>query len=841
MITELISHLKNFGYEPPIDKVALDGRIHRFNRNGKLNAWLIGFQNHTLKGTPYVVAQFGDWKTGEENLYKSSIRFSSHDKKIMEQQIADASKKREIEKQTAQLQASIEAEEFWNKCSENAASEYLQIKKIKNLYGCKTTMRDEGRSLIVPMRDVDGKLWGYQEIKPDRSKKFGYQQRKSGNFHIIPFVEALQDQSTIYIAEGFATAASIFEATGLAVVVAFDSGNLPRVAKALKSKYNDKAVIICGDDDRWTNKPDGTPYNVGREAAEETARQVLGKAIFPNFRDLALKPTDFNDLAVAEGLEVVKNQIFGVKPEFNTVSCLGYADDVYYFISSEKPNVVSISNGSFTKNRLLDLMPFSYWEARFPMKKTFGINVDHATDALMRGCREVGKFMPKHVRGAGVWQDQKRTVVNLGDALWVDGEMKQYREFKSKYIYQAAERISPPRDDFATEADMIRLSDLIHKLSWKKSSHPKLLLGWLTVAPICGSLRWRPHIWITGPSGSGKTTVMQDIIGKIFGDHATKIMGRSTEAGIRQSVASDARPLLFDENETTDKKSEGRVASVIELFRQASSETDAHVVKGTVSGKSISFNVRFSAVISSIRVGLSLEQDVNRFSVLEMYTDKNNGFTDVGGTREQLEALITEEFSQKMYARSIHQLRVILENFKVFYKLYQKRNSSRFADQYGTLLAGYCAALSDKPISEIEAQKIVNETDLKEHEDASNVKDENECLEFLLNKKIVESGQSYSIREMVEKIIDPTAFDVAEDPHVKAGYLQKILSVYGLKVFEKSLVVQCKNPELSNLFRESKWPIGWGAALARLPSARQTTIRFNGINNWCTIVPIVLE
>lgn len=836
MISKLIDHLNELGFNPPHDKIALDGRVYRFDRDGKKqNAWLIGFQNHTLKGDPFIVSLFGDWRTQEEYTFTSSVKLSKHDKTAIAKQMEEASKRRDVEKIQGQLQAATLAEEFWNKATENPASEYLKRKQIKALYGCKTSMGDDGRYLIVPMRDVDGKLWGYQEIKPDGSKKFGYRQKKTGNFHVIPFIEALQDQSTIYIAEGFATAASIHEATNLAVVVAFDSGNLIHVAKALQSKYNDKAIVICGDDDRFNEK------NAGRESAEEAARAVLGKTIFPTFQNPALKLTDFNDLAMLEGLGVVKNQILEVKPELSTVSCLGYSDDVYYFISSEKPNVVSISNGSFTKNRLLDLMPFSYWESRFPMKKTFGINVDLATDALMRGCREVGKFMPKNVRGAGVWQDQKRTVVNLGHCLWVDGSLKQYREFKSKYIYQAAERINAPREDYATPEDMAKLDQLISRLSWKKDSHAKLLLGWLMIAPVCGSLRWRPHIWITGPSGSGKTTVMQDVIGKIFGDHSTKIMGRSTEAGIRQSVASDARPLLFDENETTDKKSEGRVASVIELFRQASSETDSHVVKGTVSGKSIAFNIRFSAAISSIRVGLSLEQDVNRFTVLEMYMNKENGFDGPGGTREQLERLIDETFSEKIYSRSVHRLPVILENFKTFYKIYQKRHSSRFADQYGTLVAGYFAAISDSPISEINASKFVDELDLKEQEDAASVKDENECLEYLLNKKIVESGHSFSIREMVEKIIDPSMFDTTEDAVVKASYFQKILSVYGIRVKDSSLVVQSKNPELSILFRDSKWPMGWGSALARIPGATQTNMKFNGLSHWSVIVPIVLE
>lgn len=824
---DFIKHLHQLNYFISSDKVSLDGKIIRFDRDGKLNAWLVGFQNHTRKGDPYIVATFGDWKTGEQETFTSARSFTANEKKLISEDIKKQKIKIQDERIVRQDIAAKESQEFWLTCSENPASEYIKIKQIKKLYGAKTSMESSGRTLVIPIVDIDGKMWGVQKIYQDRSKRFWLGSKKSGNFHVIPYSDALQDQPTIYIAEGFATAASIHEATGFAVVVAFDSGNLIHVAKALKGKYGDKPVIICGDVDE---------SGVGQKCAEDAAKAVLGKVILPKFEKL--KGSDFNDLAVSEGLERVREQVMGIKPELHTVSCLGYSDDVYYFISSEKPNVVAISSGGFTKNRLLDLMPYNYWETKFPMKKTFGIDVDKAVDSLMTGCRKAGKFQPKHVRGAGVWQDQKRTVVNLGDSLWVDGQLQEYRQFKSRYIYQAADRISAPREDLATVSEMNKLDTLLHKLSWKNPAHPKLLLGWLMIAPVCGSLAWRPHVWITGPSGSGKTTVMQEIIGKLFGNDATKIMGRSTEAGIRQSVASDARPLLFDENETTDKKSEGRVASVIELFRQASSETDSHVVKGTVNGKAIAFNVRFCAVVSSIRVGLSLEQDVNRFTVLDMFVNKNNGFTDIGGTRDQLIELITPEFAERMYARSVRKLPVILSNYRTFFKIYQKRTSSRFADQYGTLLAGYMAALSDSAVTELEANEIVNVVDLKEHETAASVRDESECLDYLLSKRIVEGGHSYTIGELVNKIMDPSLFDESENSMVKIKIYGELLARYGLRVVPDGLAVSVKNPELTMIFRDSKWPIGWGQALARLEGASQRAVRFGSASAWATVVEI---
>jgi putative DNA primase/helicase len=818
---DLTSYLHSLEYFPDLSKIILDGKIHRFDRDGKLNAWLIGFLNHTKKGQPYVVAQFGDWKTGEVETFTSAVRLSKEEKKQVSTDIEKQKIKVEEEKQKLHDQGAIEAESIFLQATDNPASDYLTRKKIQFLYGAKTVLGQTGREILVPMRDTSGKLWGFQKIFSDGSKRFGFGQKKSGNFHVIPHIEALQDQSTIYIAEGFATAASIHESTGLAVVVAFDSGNLIKVCKSLKSKYEDKSFIICGDDDRFVKKPDGSPWNPGRESAEEAAKSVLGKTVYPVFKNDSLNLTDFNDLMISEGSEVVRNQILGVKPEKKTVFCLGYLDDTYYFISTEKPTVTPVSSGSFTKNKLLDLMPYSYWENRFPYQKGTGINVDSAVDILMRSCRENGIFLPRNVRGCGVWQDQKRTVVNTGDCLWVDGEVMNYTDFKSRYVYQAAMKISVPRDDFLSTDKLVEFESILSKLSWKKPGSAKILLGWLMVAPVCGSLRWRPHIWITGPSRAGKSTVMEMIVGKILGNRATKVMGRTSEAGIRQQIKSNALPLTFDENETTDKKSEARVSSVIELFRQASSESDSLVVKGTVSGKSLDFSVRFSAIVSSIRVGLQLEQDFNRFTVLEMILDRNNGFNESGGTREKLYELLKEEFCEQFYSRSIHKLPLILENFKRCYRFLEKEVDGRFADQYGSLMAGYLSSVSDVPISENDDDEFAKlffdfGLDMERKEIANH--DEDDCLEHLLNFKITENNNTYTIIQLVEYLNDEKLMD-----NEKTKY-ENTLSHYGIKVKDNNMYVSIKNPQLQNLFKDSKWPHGWGSALLRLPGARKETV-----------------
>jgi phage/plasmid primase-like uncharacterized protein len=75
--------------------------------------------------------------------------------------------------------------------------------------------------------------------------------------------------------------ATIKEAVGHATVAAFDSGNLPSVARALRELFPTKPIIVAGDDDRAVQLTQG--FNPGREKAEAAAAAVGGRAIFPVF------------------------------------------------------------------------------------------------------------------------------------------------------------------------------------------------------------------------------------------------------------------------------------------------------------------------------------------------------------------------------------------------------------------------------------------------------------------------------------------------------------------------------------------------------------------------------
>jgi putative DNA primase/helicase len=107
----------------------------------------------------------------------------------------------------------------------------------------------------------------------------------------------------ILVAEGYATAASLHEATGYPVAVAFDAGNLAKVAHALRQRYPAALLVLCGDDDQATFNKTGS--NPGKIKATAAALAVKGLAVFPV--DLAANQSDFNDMHQAHGLDAVRD------------------------------------------------------------------------------------------------------------------------------------------------------------------------------------------------------------------------------------------------------------------------------------------------------------------------------------------------------------------------------------------------------------------------------------------------------------------------------------------------------------------------------------------------------
>jgi putative DNA primase/helicase len=246
---------------------------------------------------------------------------------------------------------------------------------------------------------------------------------------------------------------------------------------------------------------------------------------------------------------------------------------------------------------------------------------DAAVNALLRSNERLGFFTTSKIRGRGAWYDEGRVVIHLGDQVLVNGISHKPDRVDSEFIYEAGLKMRADIEHPLSSKEAVRFAQLCEVLPWDKPIYARYLAGWCVLAHIGGALTWRPHAWIVGGKGSGKTHTMSCIVRPILGDNCLFVQSESTGAGIRQNLAHDALPVLFDEAEGEDQFAVQRMQTILALVRQSSSDTGGVIAKGTPTGKAQSFNVRSCFAFSSINATIIQQSDKSRLTLLELSSD----------------------------------------------------------------------------------------------------------------------------------------------------------------------------------------------------------------------------
>ncbi|MBW4054346.1 MAG: toprim domain-containing protein [Proteobacteria bacterium] len=180
------------------------------------------------------------------------------------------------EMEETRKQCRIESLKLWETVAREeipADHPYLIAKGIRP-FGIR--WQSSGNLLVVPVMDINGVIHGLQFIDPTSFKKFKTGTPKTGHFFKI----GTSKDNTVIIAEGYATGATIHEATGHAVAIAFDAGNLLPVSQAIRAKFPDMKIIIAADDDNHL------PVNIGIVKATAAAQAVNGFLVIPSFQEV---------------------------------------------------------------------------------------------------------------------------------------------------------------------------------------------------------------------------------------------------------------------------------------------------------------------------------------------------------------------------------------------------------------------------------------------------------------------------------------------------------------------------------------------------------------------------
>ena len=248
-----------------------------------------------------------NWRTGDEGTWtaRPEREFSAAQHKALHERLAAAKADTKAEQERRWKAAAKLAASIWN-CSRTAKDNHPYLER-KEVPAIGLRQMEDGR-LIVPVLNQTGKIQSLQFILPEKAaegtdKFFLRGGKTSGGFFSIPAKNGTKD-GPLLIAEGYATGASLHLATGYAVLIAFNAGNLEAVARTARARYPDREILLCADNDCETVKPDGTRWNPGKEAASRAAQAVGGKlAVCPAHEG---KAKDFNDLHRLRSLEAVR-------------------------------------------------------------------------------------------------------------------------------------------------------------------------------------------------------------------------------------------------------------------------------------------------------------------------------------------------------------------------------------------------------------------------------------------------------------------------------------------------------------------------------------------------------
>lgn len=279
------------GMQPP--DAIIPGALQRFSptgRHGDLAGWYVFYGDGIPSGA------FGNWREATQSTWciKADHEMTDTEREAHHQRMQAARQQRDTDKSAQQEAAAKAAITRWDASQPATGHPYLTAKGIKP-----HAARIDGETLLIPLRDVRGKLWNLQQIYPDGTKRFLPGGKVSDCYCTIG-----QSDGALVIAEGFATGASIHEATGRAVAVAFSASNLPKVALALRARYPDMPITIAADDDHQTA---GNPGLTKGTQAAQAIGGWLAKPLFPPER--ADRDTDFNDLARLAGADAVVSRL----------------------------------------------------------------------------------------------------------------------------------------------------------------------------------------------------------------------------------------------------------------------------------------------------------------------------------------------------------------------------------------------------------------------------------------------------------------------------------------------------------------------------------------------------
>jgi phage/plasmid primase-like uncharacterized protein len=260
----------------------MDGKIHRFKSGTK------GSPGHGDKPGWYLVfgdgipaGRFGCWRAGMEVTWRADVgrKLNQAEEMSHARRLSESKAMRDAALERQHQLASDTVEKIWTGAQAALPDHPYLAKKGIGVHGARAT--GDGR-LVVPLYDSDGTISSLQYIDHQGGKLYHPGGQTGGKFWMLGTTD---EPGTLYVAEGFATAATIHETTGRPVVVAYSASNLVPVTGTLREMHGaTQDIVIVADNDS---------SGVGQRYAEQASAKFGARMVMPPIQG------DANDYAKA--------------------------------------------------------------------------------------------------------------------------------------------------------------------------------------------------------------------------------------------------------------------------------------------------------------------------------------------------------------------------------------------------------------------------------------------------------------------------------------------------------------------------------------------------------------
>lgn len=468
-----------------------------------------------------------------------------------------------------------------------------------------------------------------------------------------------------------------------------------------------------------------------------------------------------------------------------------------------------------------------------------GWEADEARNDLFAACAYMGTFdLEDRVRGRGAWRDEAGGLIyHAGDAILIEGKWRPPGAH-GRFIYPGRPKIGRPWPRYEAEGEGSPGDTLYQGLqswNWERPLlDPRLALGWVVLAMVGGALEQRPVGYVVGTEGAGKSTLQK--LFRLLMNGALLATSNTTQAGIYQKVKQDSVAVLVDEMEakedtrTTDK--------ILELARVAYSGDKMQ--RGGKDGVGQEFSVNSSFLMSSIAMPPVDAQDASRMAVLMLRERVKAATVDGVKPVDILTSLglkdgkKVSEIGRQLLGRLVVWFQHdegrprwdrLIDAFRG--ALIDSGHSDRAADTFGTLAAGYHAAMRD---TLPEAAELAEWTAMLRPdtliETSGREKTWRRCFIHMLD------AQPDALRQFAKKSAGEALLLFKNRPESSED-LNHILKMCGLSVSwpkgepetwdSARLFIPAKHPMLNTLFTGTPWagrmgaPGPWLGVLRQMP------------------------